>query len=134
VRGRSAPHGRKSHDLPALHGGGVRGSEILGDENRVRGIGWRLSPDAGEELQHALANIPKIIGALCEELIAQTGEPFGVSLDRVLPRESGTFALRDRGGGYFDEIRVLQQFGMRRENGGLGWRSPGLRALSGEMS
>ena len=100
--------------------GGVRGREILGDKNRVRGIGWRLSLDPGEELQHALANVPKVIGALGEELIAQTCEPFSVSLYRALPREGGTLALRDRGGGDLDEIRVLQQFGMRGENGGLG--------------
>ena len=42
VRGRPAPHRRKTHDLAALHGGGVRGREILGDKNRVGGIGVEL--------------------------------------------------------------------------------------------
>ena len=99
--------------------GGVRGREILGDENRVGGIGWRLSLDAGKELQHALANVPKIIGALREELIAKTCEPLGVSLYRVLPGEGGALALGDCGGGDLDEIGILEQLGMRGENGGL---------------
>ena len=109
----------KPMTLPALHGGGVRGREILGDENRVGGIGWSLSLDPGKELQHALANVPKIVGALREELIAQTCEPLGVSLYRALPGEGGALALGDRGGGDLDEIRILEQLGMRGENGGL---------------
>ena len=99
--------------------GSVRGREILGDKNRVGGIGWRLSLDPGKELQHALANVPKIVGALREQLIAKTCEPVSVGLYRAFPGEGGALALGDCGGGDLDEIRILEQLGMRGENGGL---------------
>mgnify|MGYP003694409257 CR=1 FL=1 len=61
----------------------------------------------------------KIVGALREELIAQTGEPLGVSLYGAFPGEGGALALGDRGGGDLDEIGILEQLGMRGENGGF---------------
>ena len=69
--------------------------------------------------QHALANVAQIIGALREQLIAQTCEPLRVSLYRALPGEGGALALGDCGVGDLDEIRILEQLGMRGENGGL---------------
>ena len=48
MRGRSAPHSRKTHDLAPLHGSGVRGREVLGDENGVGRIGGGFSLDSSE--------------------------------------------------------------------------------------
>ena len=43
VRCRAAPHGGKPHDFSPLHGGGVRGREILGHKNGVVPDRWELS-------------------------------------------------------------------------------------------
>ena len=119
VRGRAAAHGGKTHDPPALHRGGVRGREILGDENGVGRIGGSFPLDAGEEFEHAHADVAQVVGALREQLIAQTGEPLGVGLDGAFPGEGGALALGDRGVGDLEEIGIVEQLGVRGEDGGL---------------
>ena len=119
VRGCATTHRRKTHHLAALHRGGVRWCQILGDENGIGRVGGRFPFDSGEKFQHALADIAQIVGALGEQLVAQTGEPVSVGLNGVFPGEGSTLPLRNSGGGNVDQIGILEELGMRRENGGF---------------
>ena len=97
--------------------------------------GW-LIVGAGENRQHAQADVAQVVRALGEQLIAQPGEPVGVGGDRLLPRERGALALGDRGLGDLEKIRIGDQLLVRGEDRrlrriGLGVK---LRAQRGELS
>jgi hypothetical protein len=66
--------------------------------------------------QHAFTHIPKIVGALRKQLIAQTRQPLGMGLHGVLPTEGGAFPLGNCRGGDLDEVGILKQLGVGGEN------------------
>ena len=91
--------------------------------------------DAGEELEHAQADVAHIVGALGEQFVAQRGEPSAWSRGRALPRERGALALGDRGLGDLEEVGIVEQLLVRGEDRGLGGIGLlKLRAQGGELS
>ncbi len=120
MRSSAAAHGGETNHCPAFHRGRIGRCEIFGNQNRILRILRRHSRDASEQSEHAQADIAHIVGALREQFVAKGREPFGMNFSRAFPGECSALALRDGGVSDVEEIRIIQQLGVRGEDRGLG--------------
>ena len=71
MRSGAAARGAEAHHARAIERRGVGGREVFGDEDAVRRILGLLERGAGENREHAQADIAQVVRALREQLIAQ---------------------------------------------------------------
>ena len=135
VRSCAAADRREADDRAAFHRRGVGRREILGDEDRTLRILWRHAGHAGEQFEHAAADVANIVGTLGEEFVAQRGESFRVKLGGILPGKRRALSLGHGRVRDLEEIGIVEQLGMRGKDRCLAWvgfrvelRAQGLRA------
>ena len=120
MRSRAAAHGGKTDDGAAFHRGGVGRRQVFGDENGIFGILRWQTGHAGQQFEHAQPDVAHIVGALCEQFVAQGGETLGVKFGRTFPGEGRALSLGHRGVSHLEKIRIVEEFGVSREDRGFG--------------
>jgi hypothetical protein len=77
--------------------------------------------------QDAHADVAEVVGALGKQFVAQRGQAVGVRRDGPLPREWCALPLGDQRFDDIEQVRIGEEFFVRREDRGLGRLSLGVQ-------
>ena len=97
----------ETQHLLSIQGGGVRGGQILGDQNRLFAHLQRLLDFTRQVPEDAPPHVFEVVGTSRQQLIAKRGQPAGVSGVGMMPSEGRALALVDQRVGDLPEVGIL---------------------------